>query len=108
MADEDLACLMTQPNAAHCRAMPGRLPRGPDAGAFDPVALPIPARAPRRARHPLTQYRHPFASLVNVRDRRDGRAVSPAPRDPTATGADGRASLLLAQSARAIRWRIHA
>jgi heme iron utilization protein len=97
---------MTQPNAAPLPgAMPGRLPEGARAPAdFDPVGLAKSLLRATRAGTLGTLDRntgHPFASLVNVATDVDGSPVILTSRLSTHTAnldADGRASILLAQS----------
>ena len=97
---------MTQPKAAPLPgAMPGRLPEGARAPAdFDPVALAKSLLRATRAGTLGTLDRntgHPFASLVNVATDVDGAPVILTSRLSTHTAnleADGRASILLAQT----------
>jgi hypothetical protein len=97
---------MTQPNAAPLPGtMPGRLPEGARAPAdFDPVALAKSLLRATRAGSLGTLDRntgHPFASLVNVATDADGSPLILTSRLSTHTAnleADGRASILLAQS----------
>lgn len=97
---------MTQPNAAPLPgAMPARLPEGARAPAdFDPVGLAKTLLRATRAGTLGTLDRntgHPFASLVNVATDVDGSPVILTSRLSTHTAnleADGRASILLAQS----------
>ena len=88
-------------------AMPGRLPEGARAPAdFDPVALAKSLLRGTRAGTLGTLDRntgHPFASLVNVATDLDGSPLILTSRLSTHTAnleADGRASILLAQSGR--------
>lgn len=97
---------MTQPKAAPLPgAMPGRLPEGARAPAdFDPVALAKSLLRATRAGTLGTLDRHtghPFASLVNVATDVDGSPLILTSRLSTHTAnleADGRTSILLAQS----------
>jgi putative heme iron utilization protein len=97
---------VTQPKATPLPgAMPRRLPEGARAPAdFDPVALAKSLLRATRAGTLGTLDRntgHPFASLVNVATDVDGSPVILTSRLSTHTAnleADGRASILLAQS----------
>ncbi len=97
---------MTQPAATPLPgAMPDRLPEGARAPAdFDPVALGKSLLRATRAGTLATLDRntgHPFASLVNVATDVDGAPVILTSRLSTHTAnleADGRASILLAQT----------